>query len=481
MAEAAVGNRAILARAIEKINLSVPQGGFYDYIYFDAMDFGRFAPENKSTAITGSEGSDKGTPGTIDFKGSLKYDLTPDRLLFDVVAMTGKPTASAVLTAALSWLVKIRPRRQGTGSGENEPRAATFYVNEGQGSSYSSSLQYGRRCHDITLTDAANQRVKVDAEYSVPTGETISALAIAKTGNTGTFVGVLSSRGRRDPFGADYTGKKSVFIKVISIAVGPPIVATVSAVVATAGDGTGGGFPATYDTATFTVSGPSTTTGSDGFSTVILDLGPLGLFGENNEPYEVSFGTSLTGLAASDQFEIPVSLGVIATSPATGSRLSSFHLVRSLAENYDVRFDKGTTKFTRPYKPYYVNGRRLPLSIDPSGDVMATEQFSKRLFDRRFRNYNDAATRFSIHDKYQIGSTIAGTTVDRETVEVWMPQCAVQSDTAGNVSNKEVQEETVNLMAEQPGVGAPSAPSGFDGGYAWEMNIVTSLDPSSLS
>src|SRR5512138_1071236 len=184
MVDAASGGRAILGRAVEKINLGIAQGGFYDYLKFDSFDVGRFSEENPATAITGSEGADQGTPGDLTFGPGYKYDLTAGRFAYDLAMMCGKPTSVTVLTATKSWLVKFRPSRL------NESRAASFYVNEGGDAvALPSMFQYGRRCKTLTLAEEANRRIKVDAEYAGALGDTTSAFAVAKTGNTGTYTG----------------------------------------------------------------------------------------------------------------------------------------------------------------------------------------------------------------------------------------------------------------------------------------------------
>lgn len=92
MTDAATGGRAILGRAIEKDVLGVPQGTF-QFLNFDSVDITRLDDENKSGAITGHEGMDQGTPADIKFDDKLKYSMTASRILFDLVAMFGKPTS----------------------------------------------------------------------------------------------------------------------------------------------------------------------------------------------------------------------------------------------------------------------------------------------------------------------------------------------------------------------------------------------------
>ncbi len=478
MVDAAVGSRAILARSMEKVGLGIPQGSVYDFLRFDSAELGRMSTENPSDAITGSAGEDRGTPGALTYSDNIKYDMTADRVLFDLIAMYGKPISVTTLAAAEAWLVKIRPTT--ALGGFNELRAASFHYYEG--GSYGASLQYGRRCGTLTLTDAANKRVAVTANYADPTGDSISGYAIEKTGNTGTETQSTSSRGRR-PYDADYTANKSVFIKITAISSG---VATCVATVATAGTGTGGGFPISYDAATFDVSAPDAATGHDGWTTVVTDDGPLGLFGANNEPFQVTFGNNMTGRAVSDQWEFPVACSALTPSGGTGTRMSTFHNVRLLDDDLvGVRFDKGSVKLTRPYKPYMANGQRLPFYVDPTDSLGCSTQFTQRLATRYFREINDASARFSVHDKWEIGSNISGTAAYRETVEIFQPVCRVQTLKSGDVSNKNTLEETVTLEAEQPQpddtVTAPSADFESVTTYALQINVITKKDPTGIA
>jgi hypothetical protein len=474
MVDAAVGSRALLARSIEKVGLGIPQGAVYDFLRFDAAELSRTSAENPSEAITGSAGEDRGTPGMITYADNIKYDMTADRVLFDLVAMYGKPLSVTVLTAAEAWLVKFRP------TGAEELRAASFHFYEG--GSYGASLQYGRRCHTLTLTDAANKRVGVAANYADPTGDSISGYAVEKSDNAGTETQKTSSRGRR-PYDADYTANKSVFVKINAIAAG---VATCVAAIATAGDGLGGGFPVGYNAATFDVKAPDDATGHDGWTTVMLDAGPLGLFGANNEPFQVTFGNNMTGRLVGDEWEFPKACSALTPTGGSGTRMSTFHNVRLLDDDLvAVHFDKGSVKFMRPYKPYLANGQRLPFFVDPTDSLGCTTQFTQRLATRFFREINDASARFSVHDKWAINSAISATATEHETVEIFQPVCRVQTLKGGDVSSKNSLEETVTLEAEQPDpsdtVTAPHADFESVTMYAIQVNVITKIDPSGLN
>jgi hypothetical protein len=463
--DAAVGNRSILGRGIEKKYLGVPQGA-YSYLNFNSVSVARSSVENPSAAITGSDGMDKGTPGDINSAGSIVYDLTVDRLLYDVVAMCGKPISVTALATAKAWLVKLRPNR------DNEVRGSSLYLFEG--GSYSASLSYGRRVEQLALKDAANKRTEVTAAYTEPTGDTISGFPIAKTGNTGTYAGTMTTRGRR-PYDANWTAGKSLFVKVTAI---NGTTVTVQAQFATAGDGLGGGFPGGAYSSASQVDIVSAAT-SDGYGSLRDETGALiGLFGENNEPFELTFGdpSEIANLAVGNEFEIPQVMPALAKSVVAENRLSCFHQAWNIDSSTAITFDTADVTLKRPYNVYKANGRRLPTNIDPTGSIEVATTFQERLASRFFREKNDASARFSIYDRYQIKNPITGTTAI-EGVEIYLPQNVVSGMKSGDIANKNVLMESITLNAEQPATTPSYIPAGFDGTYTWEINITTPISP----
>jgi len=394
----------------------------------------------------------------------------------------GDGTATGTVEPAVkAWLVKIRPSRT------NEVRGASLYLFEG--GSYSASLQTGRRAADMTLADNANKRVDVTVTYSDPTGDTITGFAVGKSSNSdaawqGDMGLKIATRGRR-PYDSNFDAGKSFYLKVT--AASSDQITVKVAIDDASGATNGSGFPTpTFSTATIDI--PVVDGSTDGFVPMIDPNGlPFGLMGENYEPFEISFGSDLTNLAVNDIFEFPVAMPALTKSVNVESRLSAFHLLRKIGGTTDVRIDKGTTKLTRPYKPYKANGRRIPQAIDPTGDSGATFSFSKRLYDRYFRAKADAHSRFTLLDVYKVESPITGTdssdpaTSAFESVEIFAPQCAVTGLKSGDIATKNVLEETITLKAEQPDV-APSAPSGFDSSaaYPFQINITTTVDPTWL-
>jgi hypothetical protein len=378
-------------------------------------------------------------------------------------AGTGATGGTASLKAG-AWLVKIRPSRT------NEIRAASLYLFEG--GAYTATLQSGRRCADIQITDAANKRAEVDITYSDPTGDTISGFAIVKDGDG--FTGTASSRGRR-PYDSNLSDGKSLYVKVTAVTADKVtckakydvLEADPTAFATAAG---------AYDTATFDVpivGTDSTGIDHDGYGAVVKDEGVVGLFGENFEQFEITFGGDFTGIDTDDEFQFPAVCDALTKSVNIESRLSAFHLIRKLGDGSELRIDKGSLKITRPYKAYRANGRRIPQAIDPMGDVMGTWSFSKRLFDRYFRQRSDEHARFSIHDKYAIENGF-------ESVEVYAGQVAVYGMKSGAIASKNVLEETITLESEQPET-AGSPPAGFEGTYPIEFNVTTRVDPTWLS
>jgi hypothetical protein len=447
------------------------QGGRIKTLALTAEGGGYLSTDTPTFTVTSAAGSANG-PGTTTLVGgditALTLDsggtgyLSTDTVTFTITSVSGTGASAGTTTLAVNlWLVKVRPGRS------NELRAATLYLFEG--GSYTPQVQYGRRAALINIADSANKRSEVDVTYADPTGDSISGFFVAKSTNGGSYAGKISSRGRR-PYDANYKAKKSLYLKVTAVDAAK---ATFKTKFDTASPGDGSGFPSgTYGSTTFAA--PIASDEFDGYSNAVDNLGkPIGLFAENFEAFEITVGPATTGLAVNDEFEIPSTCQELTKTTVPESRLSAFHLVRVLGETFDCRFDKGTTKLERPYKAYRANARRIPQAIDPMGDVKGVWAFSKRLFDRRFRETTDEHTRFSVHDKYLI-------TDSGEAVEIFAGQCAVTGLKSGDIASKNVLEESVTLSSEQPeSVGSP--PPGFDGTYPLEVNISTSIDPSFLS
>jgi hypothetical protein len=475
MKQAAVGNLATFARSLEKGNIGLPLGEF-KFLNFVSAELSRMNEHNASTSITGSGGVDRGTLGGITHSNKLVYDATTYRLAMDLIAMVGykdwENPAQGVYTIA------IRPDR------DNEFRSLSFYLDEG--GSYGPGMQFGRCCEDITLSEDANKRIEATVTYSEPTGDTISGAAIKKSGNTGTITAnVIWSRGQR-PNDADFSAGKSVYLKVDSATTGAVVL--LAKVDTASGQTDGSNFPATaYGSTTFTVPVPSDST--DGWAGVVDSTSgiAMGLFGENNEPFEVTFGDSADQsalVAVGDEFEIPIAVARLTKVGSRENRLSAFHLIRAMNSTTDVRIDSGTIKITRPFKPYYANGRRLPYTIDPTGKLTLTTNFKKRLFDRSYRQIEGGDSRFTLYDVLKFGTPITGTYF--EQVEIFQPQCMISALQSGNVAGFDALEETVTLEAEQPDDTADgklstagiTVPAGFNDTtkYPWQINITTPID-----
>jgi hypothetical protein len=388
---------------------------------------------------------------------------------------------SAVATAEIRpgpWLVMFRP-------GEQSPVERFLSMYSYEGGSYTAMVQQGRRCGGVTLADAANKRVQVDPDYTEPTGDTISGFPIAKTGNAGTQnTKLLSTRGRR-PYDANYEAGKSLYLKVSAVT--PGAVVFLAAYDTPSGETEGTGFPAvSFGSAEFTVprAGWGTAKDSnDAYESLI------GLFGENNEPYEITIGDQDGELyAADDIFEIPAVLSPVTKVVVAENRLSTFHLTNAIG-GASVLVDSGTTKWTRPYKEYYSNSRRFPSQVDPTGDIAGSMSFKKRLFDIAFRKVQEQSHRVAAVQSWAFGDSVL---VDvHEGIEVFYPQMRVDTMKSGDVPNKNTLEETITLMAEQPDAVPVSQPVSIltPGGdyfdlsaqYPYQINVVCLHDPSHLT
>jgi len=410
-----------------------------------------------------------------------------------VASGTGQ-TFTAVMSSADAWLAKFRP-------GQTVPVPASLFVYIDEGGSYSATLQNGRRPQEISITEDANKRLVLDATYAPATGDTISGFPIAKTGNAGSFtigstqLGKVQTRGRRptvtssgsaDP---NWSAGKSLYLKCTA---SDTNTITFKAAFDTASGATdGSGFPSTsFGSTTFVVRRPASALAPDGYVAVVLSDGTLvGQFGENNEPYELTFGDQdLSLVSVNDVFEIPYQLpaGGVSLSPLSENRLSAFHLVRTIGGN-DTKFDSGTVKLSRPYSPYYTNARKLPSSIDPTGDLGAEISFKKRLFDRFYRQEQEQAQRFTIEDVLRFNTPIVGSIY--EGVHAFFPQGAVTTMKSGDISTKDTLEETITIEVEQPDA-APTPPSPLlspqatfdaDASFVMQINVVSRIDLSAIA
>lgn len=475
MRQAAVGNQATFARSLEKTNIGLPLSD-WKFLNFISAEISRTNVHNVSNAITGSGGIDRSTLGEVTHTDKIKYDATTYRLAQDLLAMVGY-TSSANPTTGV-YTLAIRPDR------DNAFRSFSFYLDEG--GEYGPMMQFGRRTQDITLVENANKRIEADITYSEPTGDTTSGAAIAKAGNGGTHsVALIGSRGQR-PYDADFLAGKSVYLKVDSATTGGAVLLAKVDVASGQTDGSNFGLAA-YGSTTFTVTVPGDN--SDGWATVIDSTSgnAIGLFGENNEPFEVTLGdVDLTDLSTGDEFEIPVAVRRLTKTGAKENRLSAYHLVRLIDSTTDVRIDTGSMKITRPFKPYYTNGRRLPYTIDATGKMTLVTTFKKRLFDRYFRQIEGTDSRFTLYDVMKFGTPITGSYF--EQIEFFQPQCMISALKSGDVAGFDTLDETITLGAEQPDDSSDgtltangiTVPTGFDDTteYPWQINITLPIDIS---
>jgi hypothetical protein len=395
----------------------------------------------------------------------------------DFSAGAGTLAAATATIRVGPWLVKFRPGEQSP-----TPLFLTTYFYEG--GAYTANLQQGRRCSGVQLTDVANKRVQVDPTYTEPVGDTVSGFIIGKTGNVGTpSMGAFWTRGRR-PYDANYDAKKSLYLKVIGVSAGAVEFAAAFDLPSGHTDGSGFATPV-FGTAHFQVPRAGWATAVDSNDPY---LSPIGLFGENNEPYEITFGDFAgTTFTANDIYEIPYVLSPVAKAVIDENRLSTFHLTNAIA-GASVLVDSGTTKWDRPYQEYYSNSRRFPTSVDPTGNISASMQFKKRLFDVAFRKVQESAARVSAVQTYKFGSpVIAGI---YEGIEAFYPQMRVDTMVSGDVPNKNTLDETITLVAEQPSA-TPAQPTSIltpggnyfdtDAQFPYQINAVTLRDPSFLT
>lgn len=465
--DAATGGRATYARGLEKTTAGQPQGSLV-FLKYDATDSGRVAGWNRSNAITANEGENKGTPGGIAGRGKAKYDLTAWQLGIDLAGMVGAPVIT-VLTASQAWLLSFYPNRN------NAYRGIWDYLFRGS-ATVGATTTYGRRVPKVTLTADANKRVMVDSDMAPALlGDTLSGLTVAKTGNAGTFTGKIASRGRR-PKDAAWVAGKSMYLKVTAKAAGL-VTFKAGYDVASVGDGTG--FPVVvYDTATFTVNPQSNANNTDGFSTVNMDAGLVGMFDEDFQPFQLAAnGTDYSLFAVNDEYEIPAIGPELTFVNLVETRLSAFTMDVTLGGTRSAKFNKGSIDLERPFKGYESNRSRYATAIDPSGAASMSFKMDERFFDNYFRDLQDANTRFQVYAKMQNDNPLPSSTF-HEGVEVYAPQCAISALNEGAISNRDTLMHSVTLNAENPDSAVAGPGAYFPGTQVWRCNIVTGIDPS---
>lgn len=470
--DAAVGKRASYARGLSKNEPGIPEGPLV-FLKFESIDSKRDAKWNPSTTISGSEGNDKGTPGPIDLDAKPKYPLTAFQLAVDLAAMVGRPAITEV-TSGLSWRLSFYPSRA------NVQVAAWDRLFRGS-AAVGSISKFGHRCQKITMEADSNKRVDVTCDWTDGLGDSISGEPVSKTGNTGTYAGRIATRGRR-PKDSNWNSGLSLYLKVTA-----KTATTATFVVgygaATVGDGSG--FPSpTFSSATTVVTVASAANGTDGYSTIMLDAGPIGNFGEDFQPYQLALsGTSYSLLAVNDIYEIPAIAPELTVVNVVEKRLSAFQFLLTLGGTRQIRTNKCTIEFDRPYKAFKPNRTRYASAIDPSGNSTLSFKFDQRFFDNYLRDLQDANSRLTIYAAAQNDDVIAGT-AEHEGVEIYVPQGAISALAEGAITGPDVLMSNATVEAENPdattALSGSGAISAFAGTRVWEIHITTPIDPTAL-
>lgn len=462
------GKEASYGRGLEKLVSGQPQGGL-TFLKFMSVESGRNAKWNNSTAISGAEGEEKGTPGGIALPGKLKYDLTSFQLAVGLAGMCGAPVITT-LTATHAWLLQFFPSRL------NDFRGIWDYLFRGS-TTLGATTTFGRRVSKISIEADANKRNVVSEDMSDGLGDTISGFTVASDGNGGTFAGKISSRGRR-PKDSNWTSGLSLYLKVTASASGS---VTFKGGYAAASPGDGTSFPAvTYNTATFTVTPQSDANNTDGYTIVRLDAGLVGMFGEDYQPYEIAVqGTDYSVFAVDDEFEIPAIAAEITEVNLVETRLSAFLCHVTLNGTRSAVFTKGTFDVMRPYKTYEASGTRYPQAIDPTGNAGLTAKFDERFFDNYYRDQYDANSRFSIYAKMANEDPLPSAPGAFEGVEIYAPQCAIVGLTGEDtIASTDTLMHTINLNAENPDSAVAGPGAHFPGTRVWQINLTTGIDPT---
>lgn len=473
---AAVGAKAILGIGIESGTLGFPMGASSLKTYdWDSMEVGRQSKENPNTSITGFGGRARGTPGDLPYGNGPKGDLTVLRFIQHAVAEYGSAMAITDLGSGGPFLVKIRP-----GRAANAARGLTVAIRESP--YYAALAEFGRRVSEINLVDVGNRRVKLDPTYTLPMGDAISAFPLAASTNAGTEnKALVAMRGRR-PNDSHTVAGESIYLKVISTTTTTVVFKARYDAKSVLGDGTDFPTGTTYGSASFTVTAGRWARVVDSNDAL---ASPIGLFGENFEPLELTVGDQVGGdlsalFTADDEFEFAASLSLTKT-PIAENRLSTYHL--SMADTDETFIVEGqTTKLMRPFDPQIGSGSRFPQRIDETGDITAEITFSKTLFDRMYRDRLDRVDTFPILQSYLFGTPVVAGMY--EGIEIFYPAMQV-TDVKADVPNKNVLKESVTLAAVQAET-TPSLPAlattTFDAtvDYPFQINAVCVVDPTTF-
>jgi hypothetical protein len=379
-------------------------------------------------------------------------------------------SATAVLTNK-AWLLRYWPQILA----DEDVRGLYEYLFSGA-TATGAQMIMGRRVAKTIYDAPANKRITCEMDFADGLGHGHSGFPIAKTGNTGTFAGVMTLRGIR-PNDSDFVAGHSLYLKVTAHDSTSTTFKAAYAAASGYTDGTHFATP-TYGTNTFVVT-KSDLASTDGYGTVVDSTtgDPIGIGNEDNLVLSLGISSGWNDFAVDDQFEVPVQMGQLDASYTVENRFSAFHLALTAGGSRGIRTDKATIEIDRGFTPYQQNGSPYPSAIDPTGDVKVTVKLDERLFDNFWRTIRENNASLTLYSKISNILPIAGSS-SHEGVEIYGPQARVSGLVERGITTKDTMKSAVTLEFENPDETTPGPGDHFPGTYPVQINVTIGEDPT---
>ena len=464
------GKKTVVGLGLTKRILNQPQGALR-YVKADSFDVVTDFKWVMSKRISGGYGMQPGSPGAITTTGKPKFDLTGWLLAIGMSGLFGAPTIT-VLSASTAWLLQFAPRDL-TDAQLRAIWAVAYFGTAAVGG----VEPFGIVPSGVNMTFDANTRLGLEIDCVDSLGFTQSDSAIPKSGNSGTYAGLITTRGLR-PQDTPYGLGKSLFLKVPTG--GGTHADHVDFV--TKYDIPGFAGVASYGTAVTTVEPFSDANGTDGFSTILDASGnPIGVFGPDNNPYQVSIqpdtiSTDYSTFADGDIFEIPIAIAKPSATYVADTIFSDFHAKFTVGTR-NVTPNKASVAVTYGAKSRETSGQRYPESILRTGDVGLKLTYDDVLYDNFLRDIIQSNSTEPVYIIAQNQAPIASTAY-HEGVEIYAPQARLTSLKERQITSPDTMLSNATFEAEEPTSAVPGPGDDLPGSHAVEVNITLSEDPT---
>jgi hypothetical protein len=484
--QAVSGKNTAYFRGVERLVPGQPRGDLLALPFITSDSRVQYG-WNRSTEISKTPGERKGLPGALTGTGKNTFRARALQNALSYQNIFGKAIDLTELSAGVSTLARFRPRLSADDSDYRSVWDLTDHGTPGIGC----AVTHGRRSTKlIHAIDGGSKPILMTEDYSPAIlGDTISGFPVPATANTGTYAGRIATRGRR-PKDTDFNDGNSLYIKCTVAGVNPKFVAKYGIF---KGDGTvpAGAFSAVEFTLKPAVSG-----GSDGWVTALLTAGKIGIFGEDNQPYQISaspdpVSSDLSTIAVGDIWEIPAKCATISQNPVLETRLSSFQTFLTLDGERIVYYDKLTVELDQKFAVQNPGGTRYAHRIDREGDFGCLLNFEDRYFDNYMRDILEASKRATAYVDFRNQAPIEGGGGEQEGIEIYASQLGIAKLDEGAISGPNIENSKANTMAEEPDDPTPG-PDGpatwlggggpyFNGEDAVQINVTIALPLATVS